>query len=929
MQFKLLGNLEVWCGTARVSLGGLREQRILAVQLLHANRVVPVERLVDALWDEDPPATAVKQVRNAVSRLRALFASSAHVIVADGGGYRIAVADDELDTQVFELAVAQARAAAEAGDLAAATERLSEALGLWRGPALTGLGGRVIEAAAAVWNERRVAAEESYFEYAITLGHHGDVVADLSALVAEHPLREKLLGQLMLVLHRCGRQADALALYSDARARLIAELGLEPSTELRALHHRILADDPAVSAPAPSPSAKTRTELVVPHQLPAALRHFVGRVGPLKFLREILDQEVGPGGTVVISAIAGTAGIGKTTLALHWAHQVAERFPGGQLYVNLRGFDPSGAPMAPAEAVRGFLSALGVSEPPSGTDAQLALYRDMLAGRRMLIVLDNARDAEQVRPLLPANPTCLVLITSRQHLTALTVVEGAHPLTLELLSRAEGHDLLNRRLGVERTASESGAAAELIELCAGLPLALSVAAAHAAHTVLPLSHVVGQLRDSRSRLDVLRTGDPTTDVRAVLSWSRSQLDPAAARMFHLLGLAPGPETSTAAAASLAGVDSAQARRVLADLVRANLLSPLPSARYTFHDLLRAYAAEEALRHESDQERRSALHRVLDHYLHMAYSADRLLHPARDPVDLPPPLPEVTLRRLPDTGSAQLWFERECPVLLASVKVAFDAGFYRHTWGLAWSLATFLQRHGRWDDLVTTQCSALRAADRTHDRVGQVHTHRTLGRTYARLGRYADADAHVGRALELSLLGGDLVGRARAFIDRAWTLELRERYDEALHAARDALALFTETGHRIGRAGALNVVGWYLAMLGEYQYALTYCEQALDLLRDLGDRHAEAGTLDSLGYIHDRLGDHHLAQTRYRQAIELFNELGDRVYEAGSVVRLGDAQLAAGDIEAARAAWRQALIALEELRHPDAAQVRAKLLDQGP
>ncbi|HZM83037.1 MAG TPA: tetratricopeptide repeat protein [Candidatus Limnocylindrales bacterium] len=680
---------------------------------------------------------------------------------------------------------------------------------------------------------------------------------------------------------------------------------------------------------------------VVPRQLPAAVSLFAGRAGELARLTSLLrDQtdQMQVGATVVISAIGGTAGVGKTALAVYWAHQVADEFPDGQLYVNLRGFDPGGQVMDAAEAVRRFLDALGVppEQIPTDLDAQAALYRSELAGRRMLVVLDNARDSVQVHPLLPGAPTCLVLVTSRNRLSGLVAADGAQPITLDLLTGREARQLLTRRLGADRVTAEPDAIAEIITACAGLPLALAIVAARAANQPhLPLHTLASELHNSNGncggRLDALSTDDPATDVRAVFSWSYRALTPDAARLFRLLGLHPGPDTSAPAAASLATLPLPEARALLGELARANLLIEQVPGRYTFHDLLRAYATEQARRLDPDQQRHTATHRLLDHYLHTAHTAARLLDPSRAPITLTPAQPGVIPEPLADFQQALDWFTAEHPVLLAAVDHAATTGLDTHTWQLAWTLNDFLYRRGHWHDWVATEQAAVAAAGRLGDPTAQADAHLRLARAHLRLGRIDDADTQLRHALDLHAQVGDLVGQALTHLNLGQVWDRRGRYAEALHHAQQALDLFRAAGHRQGQARALNNIGWCHALLGDHQQALTYCQQALPLLQELDDRIGQAQTWDSLGYAHHHLGHHTQAITSYQHAIDLFRDLGDRYNEATTLTHLGDTRHTAGNPEAARDAWHHALTILDQLDHPDAQAVRVKLRhpDQTP
>jgi tetratricopeptide (TPR) repeat protein len=672
----------------------------------------------------------------------------------------------------------------------------------------------------------------------------------------------------------------------------------------------------------------------VPAQLPAGPAGFTGRAGELAELDAILSQGAADGAaTVVISAIAGTAGVGKTALALYFGHQVAARFPDGQLYVNLQGFSPTGQVRAPAEVIPAFLEALGVPahKVPASLDGQVALYRSRMNGRRMLVLLDNARDADQVRPLLPGTPACLVLVTSRNRLAGLTVTDGARPLLLDLLTEAEAQDLLAGRLGGSRVAAEPDAVAGIIASCARLPLALSIVAARAAvHPTFPLAAFAEELRDARGRLDALADDDPAADLRAVFSWSYQAVSDPAARLFRLLGLHPGPDLAALAAASLAAVPTGEVRRLLGELARANLIVEHSPGRYTFHDLLRAYAADLTHQEDSDEERHAATTRLLDHYVHTAHTGARLLFPTRDPLALAPPRPGVVPEPLVDLPRALAWFTMERPVLLAAVDHAEATGYDSHTWQLTWTLWTFLYRQGHWHDQAATGRAAVAAAERLADPPAEALAHRNLARAYRELGRIEDAYTELKRALDLSAQIGDRVGQAHAHLNLAGLLERQGRPAESLDHARQALGLFRAAGHRVGEAMALNSVGWFHSVLGDHEQALVHCREALALHCKLGDSDGQASALDSIGYAHHHLGHHAEAITYYWRAIAMYRQLGDRHYEADTLVHLGDTHHAAGDLRAARGAWRQAVAILAGIDHPGADAVRAKLhqLDDG-
>jgi tetratricopeptide (TPR) repeat protein len=676
--------------------------------------------------------------------------------------------------------------------------------------------------------------------------------------------------------------------------------------------------------------------MVAPAQLPADVSGFAGRVEQLARL----DARLATAGTeaptaVVISAVSGTAGVGKTALAVHWAHRVAARFPDGQLHVNLRGFDPGGQVVEPAAAVRGFLDALGVppERVPAQFDAQVGLYRSLLAGKRVLVVIDNARDADHARPLLPGTPTAVAVVTSRGPLTDLVAGDGAHPVTLDLLTAAESRELLERRLGSGRVAAEAVAAGRIVAVCARLPLALALVAARAAtHPSFGLAAVAAELAAAGQASLPADADDVIGRVRAVFSWSYTTLSPAAARLFRLLGLHPGPDTTAPAAASLAGLPPARVRRLLAELTRAGLLAEQAPGRYGFHDLLAAYATHLTHTEDTKDEREAATLRLLDHYVHTAHTADRHLNPARDPIAVPlmPAAPDATPEQPADRPAALGWLDAERPVLLAAQRLAAAAGRDAHAWQLAWALANVLDRQGRWQEWAGAWQAALPAAGRLPHPAAAT-AHRLLGAAVTRLGDDEQAHTHLNQALHLHTEAADMVGQAHAHHTLSQLWERRGRPDRGLDHARQALTLYQAADHRHGQAHALNAVGWYHALLGEHTQALTYCQQALTLHQQLGDRDAAATTWDSLGYAHHHLNHHTQAVDCYQHALTLSRDLGDRYEEATTLTRLGDTHHAAGQPGQARTAWTTATDILTELDHPDADTVRAKLatLDRTP
>lgn len=696
--------------------------------------------------------------------------------------------------------------------------------------------------------------------------------------------------------------AEALGLSGDDRAEFCAAAHRQPG---------------AVASASPA----------IPAQLPAEVTGFVGRTGPLLQLDALLSAGAGQPPVKVVT-VAGPAGVGKTTLAVHWAHRVRHRFPDGQLYLDLRGFASPGTTLTPAEAIQRFLGALHIppSRIPSDAGAQIDLYRSMLADRRMLVVLDNARDPEQVKPLLPGAAGCLVVVTSRTMLTGLVASAGAYPMPLDLLTDEEARALLTCRLGSSRVQAEPEAVAEIIACCARLPLALAVVAASAAtQPRRSLAALADHLRHSRNRLGALSTGDsPATDVRAVFSWSYGSLEEGAARLFRLLGLHPGPSFSAAAAASCAALPLTRAQALLAELSRVHLLNEHASGRYSFHDLLHAYAAELAHGIDAEDDRRQATHRVLDHYVHTANAASHLLEPARDPIPLRPPSRGAAPEQLTDHDQALAWFTGEHAVLVAAVDHAAAHGLDTHCWQLAWALWTFLDRRGHWQDWAATGRAAVAAADRLADPAAQARTNRLVAWAYTMQGHHDLAHAHLRQALDLYQHLGDEVGEAYSHYNLDYLWWLRGDSAQALYHADRALALFRSANHQAGQANALNTLGWYHSQLGDHRQALAACRQALALQQGLGDRRGQAHTWDSLGHAHHHLRHHTQAVACYRQAIDLFRGLGDRYQEASVLTHLGDAHHSTGSPGRAHAAWQAALSVLDQLDHPDAGPLRAKL-----
>ncbi|WP_155373400.1 ATP-binding protein [Catellatospora vulcania] len=743
----------------------------------------------------------------------------------------------------------------------------------------------------------------------------------LRVLAAEVGLGKSQLGAILngrverlpdwRVVRAVAARCHAYAGQHGRSASLSARFGVEEYWRRRhAAIEQLLSESP-VARDLPAPEQDR------PRGLPPRGPHFVGR-GPELAALTAAD------GTVIVT---GPPGIGKTSLAVHWAHRAADRFPDGQLYVDLRGFEPSGAVLTPAEATRGFLEALGVAPDrlPASPDAQLALYRSLLADRRMLVVLDNARDAEQVLSLLPSGPGCQAVVTSRSRLAGLVVAQAAQVLHLDPLSAGESAELLAARVGEPRVQAERAAAEAIVQACARLPLALSVAACRVAlQPALSLAELVRELREEPGELEALRTGDGSTDVRAVFSWSYRTLDAAAARTLRLLGLTSGGDLAPAAAASLAALPVGTARRVLAELSDAGLLSEHRPGRYAMHDLVRAYARELAHDVDSPADRTQATRRLLDHYLHTAHRAAALLHPLFSDIAPAPSSDGATAVELGDAQAAQAWFDAEHAVLLAEIGRACGTGFGRHAWQLVWTLSGYLDRRAMWVRWHEIQELVLQAAERDGDLPGQAHGHRDLARVCSRLGRHDESHGQLKQALDDFADLGDNDGLAQTHLNLGQTLERAHRHREALEHSRRALELFTASGNTAGEAYTLNAVGWQLGLLGDHRQAVAYCRRALERLQRLADPQGVADTLDSLGYAHHHLGDLPAAVACYERALAMFRADGDRFGAAATLRNLAESRLAAGDRDAARAALQEAWEILDRIGHESAHAVRARL-----
>jgi DNA-binding SARP family transcriptional activator/predicted negative regulator of RcsB-dependent stress response len=958
-EFCLLGPLLVRrCGVVTPVTRG-KERAVLAALLLGAGRVVSLDELAETLWGSSPPRSARVTLQNYVRRLRrALADTDGSRISTLPHGYLISVAASELDASKFEALQDAARDAAREGAWDQAAAQLRAALSLWRGEPLADVPSELLaQRVVPRLTEMRLQAVEARINADLHLGRHGEVIGELRQLVSVHPLRERLHALLMLALYRDGQQAEALAAYQRARRVLIDELGAEPGLELRRLEHQILTADPALetlpplpadSEPEPAragsgpgdagagggpraPGLSPAAGAAVPRLLPAPVAHFAGRRSELKTLSRLLDQAGAQAqGTVVISAIGGTAGVGKTALAVHWAHRVAGLFPDGQLYVNLRGYDP-GQPMPAAEALAGFLRTLGLPGPqiPAELAERAAAYRSLLADRRVLIVLDNARDAEQVRPLLPGEPGCLVVVTSRDMLTGLVARDGADRVLLDVLPPADAMALLRALIG-PRVDRKPEAAVRIAGLCCCLPLALRVAAELAtARPRVPLAVLADELEQQQHRLDLLEAGgDSATAIRQVFSWSLRHLDPATVSAFGLAAQHPGPDLDAWALAALAGCSHEQADPMLRELARAHLIQAVGASRYGMHDLLRAFGRELASSDAGGIDAHAALTGLLVYLQHAAAAAMDILFPAEAGQR---PRPLLTADPLPPfTGEAQAraWLDAERATLVAATVQAADKGWHAHAINLAGITHRYLTVGGYYAEAVTVQQSALHAAELAGDLDAEADALLNLGDVRQRQSQHEDALRCLERAHELTRLTGDQAAEYRVLSGLAMINYLQGRYRQAVGNYQQILDLCQSAGSQRQQIRALLGLGTIALLTGRYQQADRQLRQAADLCGVIGERVYLANALANLGDLHLRQGSYQEAADHLERSAAICRDSGDHVsatyaacYLARTAVRQGQYHPAEKRLRAALARFRasgnrhgetQAIACLSEL-----------------
>jgi DNA-binding SARP family transcriptional activator len=934
LRVAVLGPVRAWRGAAELALGAPQQRAVLARLAAQAGRMVSRDELIDALWGDDPPESAANGVHRYVAGLRRALEpdrgprGEGRLLIAAPPGYLLRLPPGQVDAAVFARELGQARQARSEGRLDAAVAAFDRALSLWSGPPLSGVPGPFAEVERARLKEAYWAAVEDHAEALLIRGRAADVAADLGARVRDQPLRERLHGLLMLALYRGGRQAEALEVFRDVRRLLVEELGVEPGPELQRVHQQILTGDgtllPAESSPAAGGARGSPAARVAPAQLPHDVGGFTGREAEIARLMALVSapaatgQPPGPD-PVLISAIDGTAGVGKTALAVHVGHRVSSSFPDGQLFLDLRGYAPHAAPMTVGEALGHLLRGLGAHPQsiPSDTGDQAGMYRTMLAGRRVLIVLDNADSAEQVRPLLPGAGPCLVLVTSRNRLDGLIARDGALWVPLDVLTPHEAMALLARFSDAAEVAAEPGAAAELTRLCGYLPLAVRIVAQRtAAHPHDTLADLAADLTVEHRRLDLL-AADETTSARAAFNWSYRALPAASARAFRLLGLHPGPDVTAPAAAALLSVTPARAGALLGDLTRRHLIGEYQRGRYRFHDLIRVYAAEQAAGQPQDQQG-EATDRLVRWYLHTADAADALLDPLRPRFPLGPPEPSLEPLRFGSYAEALRWCDAERDNLLAVTGLAAGTGRHGAAWRLPIALFGYFYLRKPWAAWLAATRIGLACARKAGDGLGEAATLTSLGIAHFDLRQFEAAIGHLTEALPIVRAIGHRAGEAIALTVLGGAHCDLGQHAQALGCLGAALAIWRDTGSHWGEAITLQFLGETELATHHPGQAITHLRRALRLRRDIGDQYGAAWALHDLAAAYHELGDLGTAVSHLRRVLTIRREIGDRWGEARTLRLLGETLSATGRGDEAQEALAAAAVIFRELGEPLAA-----------
>ncbi|WP_275561754.1 BTAD domain-containing putative transcriptional regulator [Streptomyces sp. 5-6(2022)] len=886
MRFTVLGPVRAWRSEQQLSTGSPQQRALLAALLLRGGRTATAPELIDALWGDDPPDAAIAALRTYASRLRKAFGPDSEVLASESGGYAIRVGLGALDIDVVEQLAAEAEKAQHSGDRLRARELFGQALDLWDGEPLAQVPGPYAETQRVRLTERHLSLVEARLDLDLELGHHAEAVSELTALTAAHPLRERLRELLMLALYRSGRQAEALAVYTDTRRLLAEELGVDPCAELSELQQRILQADAELAAPsAAAEQAPAGPVFVRPAQLPASVSDFTGRVA---FVKELGDHlATAEGHVMAVSAVAGIGGVGKTTLAVHVAHTARHHFPDGQLYVDLQGAGP--APAEPEAVLGSFLRALGTpdSSIPDGVEERAALYRSTLDGRRVLTLLDNARDAAQVRPLLPGTEGCAALVTSRIRMVDL---ESAHLVDLDVMSPEEALALFTRIVGEERVVSERDAAMDVVAACGFLPLAIRIAASRlAARRTWTVSVLARKLADERRRLDELRVGDLA--VKATFELGYGQLEPQQARAFRLLGLAEGPDISLAAAAAVLDLDADRAEDLLESLVDTSLLESAAPGRYRFHDLVRLFARACAERDEQPpSERDAAMSRLLDFYLATAAEVYALERPGDRLVDHLETTRYPGLA-FPDREAALDWlFAESDPLLACAQQSAARTDTLRRAADLLMAAVDLAESGANSRQYEITAVAISDAAQAQDDAHAEGRARTFLAHVRSLAGRYDQADDEARRAAALGLAADDPVSACRALNQRGIIALVQQRLNEAETHLLQAITAFRKDRNAPGEASALCNLSRVHLELARVASAVELARQGVKIYEDLGRTLRLANGKYALGLVLTRAGRPDEALAHLTDALSLFHESRQPLWEGMTHQRIAEAHL---------------------------------------
>jgi DNA-binding SARP family transcriptional activator/tetratricopeptide (TPR) repeat protein len=937
LRVEVLGLVRAWVGTREVALGSPLQRAVFAVLASRSGRTVSRGELIDAMWGADAPPSAENGVHTYVKGLRQVLEPTrpsrapSQILRSTSAGYVLKLEPDGLDATVFDQCLSQARHLRAAGDLPGMVRSSDTALALWQGTPLPGIPGPFAEIERARLSELHLSAIEERAEALLDLGRQGEVAAELPTVINEHPFRERLCALLMTALYRGGRPADALAVFHDARQRLADELGIEPSRDLQRLHRQVLSADPALDPPPAAGAAQERPSRVLrPAELPHDVAGFTNRIAELARLRDLLaadDHSTERG--LVISAIDGPAGVGKTAVAVHVAHQVSGSFPDGQLYLDLRGFDPREPALPPDEALGHLLRTFQIDprQIPRDLTGRVGMYRSVLSGKRTLIILDNAATADQVRPLLPGSASCAVIVTSRNRLGSLVARDGASRVTLNALAPPEAVGVLARIVGPDRIAAEPAAAADLALQCGYLPLALRIAAERvAARPHLSLAELAGRLAVEHDRLDLLATDEETAAVRAVLSWSYRALPPPAAHMFRLLALHPGFGISDGAAAALAATGTAEARKLMEILADAHLIAETGTDRHKFHDLVRIYARERAEEFETTEDREAAVRRLLSWYLHTADAADSVIDPRRPRVPLAAQEKAIEPLTFDGHDEALRWCDDERANLVAATRLAAAIGDLSTAWQLPMALVGFFFLRSLWGDWVATNQVGLRSAQALGDEWGEAAILTSLGIAYYGLRQFSDAIDCLQRVLPYWQAVGFPQAQGVTLDPLGAAYRDTGRFEEGLGCLQSALVIWRDEDDKWGEAITLHNLGDTYRSLGRFDEAISHLQQSRVVRGEIGDLWGLAWTLHDLGSVYADLQRYGDAIDCYQQALTIRSQIDDRHGTARTLRRLGQIHRRTGHPEMASGLWQQAQTIFEDLGDPRAEEMRANLKD---